>query len=291
MKGPLMKEPSNTGHCRQVGDELEVAPVAVTLFGAFTLRYEGKSAGPWPRRSAKRLCELLMLRPGHRLGREVARDTLFAHLAPEASANALRKAVSMARQALLPLGTVGPRLLRTDRDNIWVPAEIPLEVDLVAHEYALRSALAMAPGSERDAALSATLLHDGVLLVDEPYSEWALGPRDALERLRLRARTELARDRSRGFGRSQPEAVIDAWEACLQHDPASEEAAVTLMHAYGARGQRQLVIRTYRRCCKGLEELGLKPSSALESTCQSATAEAVRLTAPWSIQVSEFAYN
>ena len=82
--------------------------VVVTLLGPFTIGLGGKWAGPWPRPPAKRLCELLMLRPRHRIFRDVARELLFANLAPEASANALRKAVSMARQALLPLAPVGP---------------------------------------------------------------------------------------------------------------------------------------------------------------------------------------
>ena len=85
-------------------------------------------------------------------------------------------------------------------------------------------------------ALSMALAEDGVLLEDEPYADWALRPREALELLRQRARLELARDRTRGQGRSGPEAVIEAWEACLAHDPASEEAASSLMRVYVRSG-------------------------------------------------------
>ena len=71
------------------------------------------------------------------------------------------------------------------------------------------------------------------------------------------ARLALAQDRSRGFGRSGREAVIEAWESYAGHDPASEEAAVALMNSYAAQGQRRRVAQAYRRCCDGLEELGL----------------------------------
>ena len=91
-----------------------------------------------------------------------------------------------------------------------------------------------------------------VLLEDEAYSDWALRPRESLELARQEARLALARDRSRGFGRSGREAVIAAWESYAAHDPASEEAAAALMSAYAARGQRHLVARAYRRCCDGL---------------------------------------
>ena len=92
---------------------------------------------------------------------------------------------------------------------------------------------------------------------------------------------ELARDRANGYGRSQAEAVVDAWENCLRHDPASEEAATALMTTYAARGQRQLVARTYRRCHDGLKELGLKPSAPVERAFQSATGDRERLGLPW----------
>ncbi len=52
------------------------------------------------------------------------------------------------------------------------------------------------------------LAEHGVLLEDEPYADWALRPREALELVRQRARLELARDRARGRGGSTPEAAI-----------------------------------------------------------------------------------
>jgi hypothetical protein len=188
-------------------------------------------------------------------------------------------------------GPVGPCLLRADREHICVPGHIALEIDLVAHEAALHSALAMEPGDVRDVALCAALLQDGVLLEDEPYSDWALEPRVALERLRQRARMELARNRTQGYGRSRLEGVIDAWENCLAHDPASEEAAVTLMRAYAGLGQRQLVARTYHRCRRGLEEVGLKASVATERAYHDAMTDAAEFTAPWSYEIFAAARN
>ncbi len=232
------------------------ARVRVTLLGPFTIRLGERSAGPWYRPPAKRLCELVMVSPGLRVGREVARELLFADLGPAASANALSRALSLAREALSALGEEVAERLRADRAHIWFSAEAPLDIDLVAHEEALRSALAMEPGGPRDAALSKALAEDGVLLEDEPYADWALRPREALELVRQRARLELARDRARGRGRSAPEAVIEAWEDCLAHDPASEEAASSLMRVYAAQGHRQAVAGTYERCRCGSRGLG-----------------------------------
>ncbi len=194
----------------------------------------------------------------------MARELLFANLAPAASANALSTALSLARDALSPLGDVASGLLRADRVHIWAHEDIPLDIDLVTHEEALRSALTLEPGGQRDAALCTALAEKGVLLEDEPYVEWALRPREALELLRQRARLMLARDRTKGRGRSQPEAVVEAWEACLAHDRASEDAASSLVRLYTAQGQRQQASSTYERCRTALESLGLLPSPALE---------------------------
>jgi DNA-binding SARP family transcriptional activator/tetratricopeptide (TPR) repeat protein len=258
---------------RAVGDAegLAGARVRVSVLGPFTIKLGERSAGPWYRPPAKRLCELIMVSPGHRVGREVARELLFADLSPAASAAALSKALSMAREALSALGEEVPDRLRADRANIWFVADDRLEVDLVAHEAALRSALAMEPSGPRDAALCVGLAEHGVLLEDEPYADWALQPREVLELLRQRARLELARDRTRGRGRSGPEAVIEAWEDCLARDPTSEEAASSLMRVYAAQGQRQAVSSAFERCRAALEALGLRISPALHEVHEAAT--------------------
>jgi DNA-binding SARP family transcriptional activator len=240
----------------------------VTLLGRFSIKLGEREAGPWYRPPARRLCKLVMVSPGLTVGREVARDMLFADLAPAASATAISRALSLARQALLVLGEDVAERLKADRAHIWFSVEAPLEVDLVVHYEALRSALAMEPGGPRDAALSETLAEDGALLGDEPYADWVLRPREALDLVRQRARLELARDRARSRGRSTPEAVIEAWEACLACDPVSEEAAASLMRVYSAGGQSKAVSVTYERCRAALEALGLRPSPALEEAHQ-----------------------
>jgi Bacterial transcriptional activator domain len=55
----------------------------------------------------------------------------------------------------------------------------------------------------------------------------------------------------------RPEAVLAAWEACFEPDPASEEVAAALVGAYFAHGHRELAVRVYERCRAALAELGL----------------------------------
>src|SRR6478752_1965730 len=236
--------------------------VRVRLLGPFSVVSGGRAAGPWPRPSARRLGQLVLVSPGRRVSRDLACDELFPDLDPRAAARSVSKALSMARAALSNLGEPGERaasLLEADLTHIWVSPAV--EVDATEHAQALRAALALGPGHER-----------GELLADEPYADWALRPRERLEALRQEARLALARDRAKGAGRA--EAVLAAWAACAEHDPASEEAAAALIRGYFAAGQRELAARAYERCRTALGELGLGLSPWLEEVYATAAFEA-----------------
>ena len=237
----------------------------VNLLGPFAITVGDKSVGAWPRPVARRLCQLVLVSPGRRVSREVASDKLFPALAPRAAAHAVSKALSMARIVLADLGGPATEMLVGDRTHTYISPNCPVDIDLERHQDALRFALRLQPGSDRDAALAEALSDEGVLLEDEAYSDWALRPRDSLELARHEARLALARDRARGTGRSSPEAVGQAWEACLGNDPTCEEAACALMRLYSDQGRRYAAEAAYHRCHAALEELGLPGSPALEA--------------------------
>ena len=247
--------------------------VRVRLLGPFSVVSGGRAVGPWPRPSARRLCQLVLVSPGRRVSRDLACEELFPDLDPRSAARSVSKALSMARAALAGLGEPGEQaLLAADLTHIW--AAPGAEIDAEAHEQALRAALAMDPGHDRDARLAAALAEDGELLADEPYADWALRPRERLEALRQEARLALARDRARGAGDARPEAVLAAWAACAEHDPAAEEAAAALVRGYFAEGYRELAVRAYERCRTALGELGLGLSPWLEEVYATAAFEA-----------------
>src|SRR5580700_11022295 len=188
----------------------------------------------------------------------------------------------MARGALAGLGEPGAALLAADLGHIWVAGSV--EVDAETHAAALRAGLAMASGKDREETLAAALAEDGELLPDEPYADWAAGPRERLDALRQEARLALARDRAMGSGRSGRDDVLAAWQSCLDHDPACEEAAAALVRGYFAQGRPELAARVFERCRAALEQLGLRISPSLERVYAAATREynvpAASATAP-----------
>ena len=236
--------------------------VQVTLLGQFSVSARGRVVDAWPRPSARRLCELVLVSAGHRVSRDVACEELFPNLEPRAAARALSKALSMARSALSALGADGAALLAADLGHIWASPDVVVDAEVCAE--ALRAGLALAPGQLRDDQLSAALAQDGELLADEPYADWANRVRDRLAALRQEARLVLARDRAAGAGRAGRADVLTAWESCLDHDPACEEAAGALIRAYLAQGRPELAARVFERCREALSQLGLRIPPSLE---------------------------
>ena len=146
--------------------------------------------------------------------------------------------------------------------HIWASPDVT--VDAESRSAALRAGLAMSPGQLRDDALACALTEDGELLADEPYAEWAIRVRERYETLCQAARLALARDRAMGAGRAGRDHVLAAWQSCLDHDPASEEAAGALIRAYLSEGRPELAARVFERCRVALEQLGLRISPSLE---------------------------
>ena len=210
------------------------------------------------------------------MSRDLACEELFPRLEPRAAARSLSKALSMARTALAELGDGGAALLGADLTHIWLSPRLVVDAD--DQESALQAGLAMAPGDVRDETLRGALADDTELLPDEPYADWADRARDQLNSLRQEARLALARDRAKGAGRSGPDDVTAAWLACLDHDPACEEAAGALIRGFLAAGRPEQAARVFERCRAALEELGLRISPSLERVYASAVA--ARTTVP-----------
>ena len=81
--------------------------VRVRLLGPFSVVSGGRAAGPWPRPSARRLCQLVLVSPGRRVSRDLVCEELFGDLDPRAAARSVSKALSMARAALAGFGGFG----------------------------------------------------------------------------------------------------------------------------------------------------------------------------------------
>jgi DNA-binding SARP family transcriptional activator len=235
--------------------------ITARLLGMFdVVLTDGRSAGPWERPAARRLVQLLLLSPQRQAGREQIAAALFPNLPPARAANAVSKALTMARAALGEDQPGATTMLDADRTLIRFRPELRVNVDVDERRDQYAAAMRLPAGPRRAAALEPLCHASFDLLPDEPYADWVAPVRDELQRLR----TDVLTDYARGC---PPDRATRAWADLADHQPTNEEAAAALIHAYLAAGQRDRAIRTFHRCRAALlDELGVEASAELAAT-------------------------
>jgi len=179
--------------------------------------------------------KLLALTPRHRIHREELIEALWPNLSPPAGAANLRKAAHFARRAL-----GGEEAIATDSGMVSLWPRGDLTIDAEAFEAAASEALRR---KDPGAAVRADRAYAGDLLPEDPYAEWARGPRERLRRLRLDTLH-----------------LAGLWERAVETDPLDEEAHRELMRRHLEEGNRQAAMRQFERLREVLrEDLGVGP--------------------------------
>lgn len=225
----------------------------ISLLGGF--RIAGIPDAAWQRPSARRLIKLLALTPEHRLHGEQIIETLWPELDPAGGANALRKAVYLARRALEPDATrASGRYLIFTSGVASLSGDVEVDVDRFVR--LARQALSSGRRKEVQAALVA---YEGELLPEDRYEEWAEGRRRELEGvyvqlLRLAAEEEMRQGAA--------EAAVGFLQRLLQIDPLAEDTHRLLMRALDAAGQRHRALQQFEHLRDRLgRELGIEPEA------------------------------
>lgn len=201
----------------------------------------GPPVAAWPRPAARRLVVLLVLAPDRRRSRDVLAELLFSHLPPDRAARSVSKALSQARAALRA------DVLEADRANVWIAEHCRVTTDVDELRTRLDRLLAVPASPARDAELRQCLVGTGMPLADDPYEDWAEGPRREIERLLADARRQWARTSDSAA----------AWDAVATHDPTDESAAVSLSTALVRQGDLDGALLALERCRAALEDLGV----------------------------------
>lgn len=251
------------------------------LLGGFRAERDGQPVpeSAWQRPTARTLVKLLAAQPEHRLHQERIIDLLWPDLNPSSALSSLRKATTLARQALEP--DLPPRarsaflhlldgVLSLDTKAVWIDAD----------EFQA-SAIEAVAGQEIPAFERALALYTGDLLPENEYEDWGMDRREALGQLYLQILTGLA-----GVLEEQGKytRAIDCLQAVLRREPTDEETHRRLMRLYVASGNRNQALRQYRLCNDALEaELGVEPepeTRALYADISSGRLSPVRPAAP-----------
>lgn len=216
----------------------------------------------WPRRSARGLLLLLLLRAGQPLLREELMDRLWPDQSPRNAANSLRVALHDLRRSLAAGLPAEPPYVVAAAGFVSLSRSL-VRTDWWDLEEILRGVGTALPAStERAAHLcrQALRLYRGDLLAGDPYLEPASGPREATRERVLAALDRTARTLAGGGNRN---GAIELLEGRLQLDPAGEDAARALIHLLALAGRRAEALRRFRQLEANLaRDLGVAPEDA-----------------------------
>ncbi|HEV8064795.1 MAG TPA: BTAD domain-containing putative transcriptional regulator, partial [Acidimicrobiales bacterium] len=243
---------AETGQPAALALQAHTAPVALSLLGRFELSRAGR---PVPVRSGleAQLLKIVAVRGG-RLHAEQAIESFWPEVDPDTGRNRLRTVLNRLRAAT---GSV------LDREGEMLVLDPALRVDyaeLLADEERIASL------AGNDTALAAALArgaiarYRGDLLPDDPYEEWAEGPRRraqaaVLGLLQLCADEAAARDDLDGLRR-----LIARSIELAPYDAVLYARAASALLSQGRRGEALSIVSRARSAYAGL---GLEPPGEL----------------------------
>jgi DNA-binding SARP family transcriptional activator len=235
----------------------------VRCLGRFEVHSEWGRVERWQSVKAKSLLAYLMTRPGEPAVREVLMEALWPDCDPQAAGNNLKAAMHGLRQTL-------NRLFNTFENYSYVvfqqgSYQINPEIDLWVDVEELEKHWENGRRLERqgcvddamEAYRAAEALYQGDYLNDEPYEDWTLLRREALNDTYLTILGKLA---DHAIETSDYESGIGYCQKILVKDRCREDAYRRLMRCYSRLGQRNRAIRWYEICRQTIKsELDTEP--------------------------------
>lgn len=136
-------------------------------------------------------------------------------------------------------------------DDIWVDVEAMDDLIAIGNQN-----LVDHPAVAKVAYYAAAELYQGTYLPNRLYEDWSTEERERVQLLALNALVSL----SELLVKENPEESIRLAQGILQIDHTWEEAYRIQMEAYLEKGNRPMVIKTFKRCQEVLnEEFGIDP--------------------------------
>lgn len=227
--------------------------LAVYCLGPLQVYRDHRDLGPLPGRRVRAVLQYLVAHRASPVPREVLMDRFW----PEATASAARNNLNVAVHGLR-------RYLNDSRGVRFADGCYTLQpdlwVDIEEFERLLASARRAERSGDREAAAhawkAAEALYRGPLFEDDPYEEWILARRRALQDAYLAALERLA---ASDWSGGDWMACIAACTKILQIQPYREGAHRDLMRFYARHGLHEFALRQYHECAQALR-------SALDAT-------------------------
>ncbi len=237
----------------------------IRLLGSFVVSRDGELIGPgeWPTQKTQSLLKVLLTERGHIVPKERLMELLWPDLAPRSAANSLRVGISHLRRILEPAldRPADSTFILTHSQGYTFHLTPRCWIDVDAFQNVIARGQQSEQRAEWGPAIaayqSAQELYRGDYLEEDPYEDWAIGPREQLREAYLDGLSRLAECHAhQGHHRR----ALAACQKVLALDPLRESVYRQVMVYHHRLGQRDQALRAFEQC-RGLlaDELGVDP--------------------------------
>ena len=238
--------------------------ISVRLLGSFAVTVNDRPITEWNGVKAKALFKYLILHRERGVSRDQLMEALWPDGDPAASANSLRVTVHSLRKTLSTGVTpLGRDAFISYEDNSYTfrhAAGLTVDVDEFERHWSAGRQLeqAGAPDAARREFEAAERAYGGDLLEEDPYEDWLLLRREALQDIYL---TVLGRLSDGCLEREDWEGCILRCQRILACDPCREDIYRRLILSHVRLGQPSRARRWFEVCARVLRrELDLSPA-------------------------------
>jgi DNA-binding SARP family transcriptional activator len=228
-------------------------------------------------KKSQALVAYLSVKPGQRVSRDKLALLLWSSTGPEQARQSLRQTLSTLRKELAALSQDATlaKVLIEENDLLGVE-ETLVDVDAASFESLV--------GAGTESALTEAIklyrgdFLDGFYINEDRFDQWALGERDRLHRMALRAHIQLIDLQSR---RSALDDAIVTAQQSLRLDGLQEPVHRALMRLYMQSGDLVNALQQYENCAKALKrELRIEPDSDTKALQREILQVRARTSAP-----------
>lgn len=216
------------------------------LLGRFWVVVDGQVVDTSSSRRTRNVLAYLLAHRDAPVNRDLLMDTFWPDASTAAARNNLHVALSGVRRVLR---AVQPQPFVERWYDAYRLADWDVWVDVERFQRHCREGRRAGRGGDGAAELRAYeragQLYEGDFLADDPYAEWAAGPRDAL---RVQAIEVQSRLMVLYAGQGDHGAATLLGRKILAADPCNELVHRQLMISYGGSGQAHLALLQYHRC-------------------------------------------
>jgi DNA-binding SARP family transcriptional activator len=238
------------------------SPVAITTLGGFRVARAGVlvEVGDWGSRKARDLLKLLVARRGAPVVRDEVTDLLWPD-ETDRSARRLSVLISTIRSVLDPGKRWPPdHFVAADHDAVWLVREnVEVDIEQFLSEADEGRRLLGAGKREKgaDVLAQAAARYLGDFCADDPYADWAAGPRELARHTFVDTARLLARIAEDSGEHSE---ALRHRLRILDVDPYDEIAHLDLIRSLRLQRRHGEARRAYRTYCARLGELDVDPA-------------------------------